>query len=213
MNSAVFQTEEQALKAFSALFSQLEILQDKNLDFSNEKAGFLGVLWQRLLDFAFSIKEISLCEDLMFVVEKIFDVLITFQKRNQKDLVEKGVLQKIIPSEELFFLGKQVFLLNDSVLIVDFFQVLGLRHPPKLYLGQELEGEIEQISEFILKGANYGDPLIAAEALNTLFDVFQNEAYDHILRRRGVLELINVEQVRMCFMNGKNQKKFLKKTP
>lgn len=211
INSGVCEAQFQSLEALSLCFDQFEKLQNQNNSgFLKEKAGFLGLLWQRTMDFAYSFKEIIECEAAVELVEQTFEVLIDLLERNQDQLAGEGVLEKQIPCDELFILGKQVFPLGNSSFLISFFEVLALRYPPRVSLAREINGEMEQIAWFIVEGANYGEPLIAGEALNAMFDIFENEAYDHILRKKGVLEKVEGDNVRKCLMKGKKRKKFLK---
>lgn len=211
INSGVCEAQFQALEALSLCFDQLEKLQNQNNSgLLKEKAGFLGLLWQRTMDFACSFKEIIECEAAVELLEQTFEVLIDLIERNQDLLAGEGVLEKQIPCDELFSLGKQVLALGNSSFLISFFEVLALRYPPRVSLAREINGEMEQIAWFVIEGANYGEPLVAGEALNTLFDIFENEAYDHILRKKGVLEKVGGDNVRKCLMKGKKRKKFLK---
>ena len=162
------------------------------------------------MDFSYSFKEIIQCEAAIELVEQTFEVLIDLIERNQDLLAGEGVLEKQIPCDEVFLLGKQILPLGNSSFLTSFFEVLALRYPPRVSLAREINGEMEQIAYFIVEGANYGEPLIAGEALNAMFDIFENEAYDHILRKKGVLEKVEADNVRKCLMKGKKRKKFLK---
>ena len=73
--------------------------------------------------FCYSFKDIIECEAAVELVEQTFEVLIDLIERNQDLLAGEGVLEKQIPCDEVFLLGKQILPLGNSSFLTSFFEV------------------------------------------------------------------------------------------
>jgi len=198
--NAVSEVNYLSISVLSAIFSQRDLCEN------HEKRDFLLFLWTKIQDFSIILKEMMFFPEFRDFFLLILRSFLDFLEQNRD-------FQTIIPTNDLFLLGKSILSLENEELSSIFFEILALRFPISL-TNKEILSEIDlsQILDLLIQGFQSKDHfLIIAEALNALFDIFADETYNIQLKNKAILTIIEKISFEKAGIIKKNRK-FIKET-